>query len=624
MCGIVAIFTPSPNPKVASWIGAATDLIKHRGPDSQGAVFSSNNFVTTSPEGKPVDWGLGHARLAILGLGEQGHQPMASVDNSCWVVFNGEIYNFIELRNELKKLGYQVKGDSDTAVLLAAWSAWGVSCVEHFNGMFAFVLVDTEKNVAFAARDRLGIKPLYYWKGSIGIALVSEIKQLAAIPEFIAKGNLQQIQDFLIDGVSGHEQETFFDGVASFPAAHRLLWKLGTRPNIDNAECWWQLERSSSDMSWSDAVEGTRQQLIRAVTLRMRSDVPVGSCLSGGIDSSSIVSIVTKQLGESIRTFSSCSHNPLFDEQQYIDTVNKDTNSVSTKVFPNESEAIELFDTIAWHQDEPFGSLSIYAQWCVMKLARENNVPVLLDGQGGDEIFCGYRKYVFFYLQHLLNRRKYIASLRHTKDMLLNGDRRIFDLRAGTRYMPNCFRERIESPIKISGALLPYKRHPWGEKMSGIKSIELHRSADLLTWSLPTLLRYEDRSSMAHGVEARVPFVDHNLIEFALTIPEQHLFRQGRGKAPLVDAMEGILAESIRKRRTKMGFESPQSVWMKGEFGKYSEDRIRSCNILEDWIDVDHLCDNTRVNNRNWDTLQKARFRVASVVAWIDRFGISS
>ena len=624
MCGLSAYFAAKPSPDLSGWIDRSIDLAAHRGPDGRGRVVGIGDRVEESIDG-PVDWGLGHARLAILGLGDQGDQPMPSLDGTCWLVFNGEIYNYIELREQLRGLGHEIFGDTDTEVVLAAWAEWGPACVEQFNGMFAMVLVDTRNRRVFAARDRLGIKPLYLWNGPGGAALVSEPKQLRAFPGFSARANLQLVQDFLVDGVVGHEPDAcMFEGVHPMPPGHRLVWPMGERPDPSRAERWWTPAIDTESMSWEEAVNRVRAQLVRSIELRMRSDVPVGSCLSGGIDSSSIVSIVTRLLGGSLRTFSSCSTDPAFDEQQWIDIVNESTGSSPTKVFPAESEAIELLDTMAWHQDEPFTSLSLHAQWCVMRAARESGVPVMLDGQGGDETFCGYRKFAFFHLRQLLTRGRLIGGLRHAVAMGMRGDRRLFDLRSGTRYLPGPMRRRVRPLIALRESLQPLARQPWSQRMGGTRDVQSHRIADLSAWSLPSLLRYEDRTSMAHAVEARVPFVDHELIELGLRIPPEHLFRGGRGKAVLLEAMTGVLPEAIRGRRTKMGFESPQSSWMHGALGAEVERLIRSSDAVRQWIDIEVLLNDSQVTEKDWNRVQSTRFRVASLAIWIDRFDVAS
>lgn len=622
MCGLSAFFAATSNPALPGWIDRSIDLVAHRGPDGRGRVVGIADRVEESIDG-PVDWGLGHARLAILGLGDQGDQPMPSMDGSCWLVFNGEIYNYIELREQLRGLGHEIFGDTDTEVVLAAWAEWGPACVEQFNGMFAMVLVDTRNSRVFAARDRLGIKPLYLWNGPGGTALVSEPKQLRAFPGFTARADLQLVQDFLIDGVVGHEPAAcMFQDVHPMPPGHRLIWPMGERPDPSRAERWWTPAIDTESMSWEEAANRVRAQLVRSIELRMRSDVPVGSCLSGGVDSSSIVSVVTRMLGGEIQTFSSCADDPAFDEQQWIDIVNESTGSLSTKVFPEESEAIDLLDTIAWHQDEPFTSLSLYAQWCVMRAARAADVPVLLDGQGGDETFCGYRKFAFLHLRSLLSSGHLLGGLRHATAMGLRGDRRLFDLRSGTRYLPSALRGRVRPLVLLREPLQPLARHAWASRMSGVRNLQSHRVADLSAWSLPSLLRYEDRTSMAHGVEARVPFVDHELIELGLRIPPKHLFRGGRGKAVLLEAMSGVLPEAIRSRRTKMGFESPQSTWMRGMLGVETARRIRACEAVQGWIDVEALLDDSQVNEKDWNRVQATRFRVASLATWIDRFDV--
>ena len=375
-------------------------------------------------------------------------------------------------------------------------------------------------------------------------------------------------------------------------------------------------------MTWEEAVEEARRHLIRSIELRMRADVPVGSCLSGGLDSSSIVCVVSKELRHEINTISSCYADRRFDEQEYIDLVTAATGSRSIKVFPSEDDAIELFDRIVWHQDEPMVSMSLLSQWAVMKAARDNGIPVMLDGQGGDEVFGGYRKFTWLHLIELLSRRRVLAASAHAARVLRRGDRNVLDLKQGTRYLPKFLRASTDGKLRPRGALEPLRRRAWAEKMQNTRELALHRQADLELWSLPALLRYEDRSSMAHGVEARVPFVDHDLVEHALRIPSQHLFNHGRSKSVLREAMRDVLPPTVRTRRTKMGFESAQEVWMKGRFGKEMKNRITSSDRLASIVDCDELLE-ADPNRSDWKSIQETLFRAAVVASWLDRFDVS-
>jgi asparagine synthase (glutamine-hydrolysing) len=378
-------------------------------------------------------------------------------------------------------------------------------------------------------------------------------------------------------------------------------------------------------MSWDEAVESTRDAFRQAIRLALRSDVPVGCCLSGGIDSSSIVGTVTREFGIPMHTFSACWNTAECDEQFYIDAVARHCHTIPHKVFPSEAEAIVDLDALVGCHDEPVGGGAQYAQWRVMQLARQNGVKVLLDGQGGDECLCGYNKYRYFYLRWLLARRRGLTATAHVIDSLRWGDQGLLRLAQGQRYLPRLLRRCYP---QVAALLRPawrkLQRNTWAQRMRGVTDIHEHQLADLQHWSLPLLLRAEDRNSMAHSVESRVPMVDdHRFVEHCLTLPEETFFRCGKTKRLLTEGMGKALPEEVHQRRTKMGYNTPQARWMKGRLGHVLEQRVRQSSRLAELIDTQAAA-GTFVAYRNGarSVGEAALYRIADLAMWLERFGV--
>ncbi len=628
MCGIAALFAPNER-ELEVPIQEMVERARHRGPDGDGFVVgtTSGHVARDRPTGAPGSWALGHARLAIQDLSDAGHQPMANRAGSAWVTFNGEIYNFVELREELEIRGYEFRSGTDTEVLLAAWDHWGARCVERFIGMFAFVLVDVERGRCFAARDRLGIKPIYFTRLDDGlVAFVSEPKQLENLPGFRFEADREQILDFLVDGVIGHDTwSTCFQSVRALPAGHTIEWTLGARPKPEESRSYWNPSTVTEPQSWAEAVARTRELFESSIDLRMRADVPVGSCLSGGVDSSSIVGIASTDVAP-FHAFTACFEDPRFDERPFVDAVREHTRCVSHRVSPEPEALLRELEDLVYHQDEPFVSFSKYAQWCVMKEAKRQGVTVLLDGQGGDEAFCGYRKFAFFHLQKHVREKRLGDALRHGLGLLRNGDGRLFELSAGHRYLPGFLRRRFDPSTEIlSREVRRMRRETWRVRTDPAAGLHDHQLADFRHWSLPALLRYEDRNSMAHGIEARLPFLDHRLLEHLLTVPEAYFFDQGRTKPLLKAAVGERLAPKVRDRRTKLGFDTPQDEWLKGRLGEVLESRIRASGLLRTLLDddaVERSFDRARSDGAN-GAVPRFLVRAASVALWEQRFDVT-
>jgi asparagine synthase (glutamine-hydrolysing) len=373
MCGIAGILSFNQNaPATAALLQKMTDAIRHRGPDDEGFYVNGNIA-------------LGHRRLAIIDLSPDGHQPMAGPDGSTWIIYNGEIYNYLELRAELSAQGHQFKSQSDTEVILHAYQEHGPDCVRHFNGMFAFAIWDARQRRLFLARDRFGIKPLYFCRTAHQLFFASEIKALLAVMEKRPSPNQQLMYDFLTIGVLDHTNDTFFASVHKLPPAHYMLVDATGREQINR---YWDFEVSNEVATLADKTVAEKSQAFfdlfaESIQSHLISDVPVGSCLSGGLDSSAVVSVISRlireqkatSVGPRQQTFSACYNDSRIDEQPFINHVIQATGALSHRVFPTADGFKKDLPQLLWHQEEPFSGTSMYAQWEVMRCARDDKVP---------------------------------------------------------------------------------------------------------------------------------------------------------------------------------------------------------------------------------------------------------
>lgn len=555
MCGV---FTYLGNGSIN--LEQVTDAMHHRGPDSAGyKVISLPGFeVSENPdlakaEGQKV--ALGFRRLAIIDLQDISNQPFTSADGKYHMVFNGEIYNYLELKQELIKEGVQFKTSSDTEVLLASYIAWGTKCFERFNGMWAVCIVDSERNKLVVSRDRFGIKPLYFYKHAHGISFFSEIKQILKT-DYQKSINENVIRDFLESAVLDASTETFFKNIHKFPQSHFAEIDLQGQDYTIEPQRFWDLQHEEDNsLKYADAVERFRELFKDSIELRFRSDVPVGACLSGGLDSSSIVSYSGK-LGKKINAFTVDNKDAELSEKKWVNDVVGSYESLSSVTTFNEENDLELLEKMFGIQDEPISGLGVIAQWRVMKLASENNVTVLLDGQGGDEILGGYRKFVFFYLKELVQKKKIPLALKEAFRFLSAPDFKIFEKEGVRRYL----NKTGVSSFLSDDILKVEKQHNIG--LSGASGFRTKSYEDIFKYSYPQLLRYEDRNSMAFSLESRVPFLDYRLVQMVYGFPASYKIRNGYTKAILRDSMKGILPDSVRTRKSKLGFATPEKRWI--------------------------------------------------------------
>ncbi len=615
MCGITALILPGGFPKQLRHITAMTNTIRHRGPDDEGFALFGHNSTQISifggedtpmqvyesdvpyapqrpaPDITPVDTAvvLGHRRLSIIDPTPSGHQPMCSPDQRYWIVHNGEIYNYRELRLELEAFGHQFVSNTDTEVLLTAYAHWGRDCLHRLNGMWAFIIYDTQEQKLFIARDRFGVKPLYYWFSPEGfLAIASEIKAFTVLPGWKPQINGPRAYDYLVSNLLDHTSETLFAGVYQLRGGEAAEFRVGDIGTTLPVYRWYHLKPQQFSGTFDEAVTEFKQLLQDSVRLRLHSDVPGGSCLSGGLDSSSIVCLASDLLGEEqnesfLKTFSACSDVKQYDEREYIDEVVNARGVEAHYTYPSFEKLLEQLDKIIWHQDEPFKTTSIYAQWLVFELAANHGVKFLLDGQGADEQLCGYLW--FFgcrYADHFCNMKwrllwrdiqavKSRHGLSELQSLSMMGYyllppsiRQIMkpyamaDQARPTWLNINLLSEHNGPTHKVERSF-PARLRP---SCTTTQSIALDQ---MLCVSLPSLLHWEDRNSMAHSIEARVPFLDYRLVEYVMSLPEEYRIHEGVTKRVLREAMTGVLPEKVRIRMDKMGFYTAEEHWLRHE-----------------------------------------------------------
>ena len=546
-----------------------------------------------------------------------------------WISYNGEVYNYIELKQELQRMGFRFATGTDTEVILSAYAAWGTSCFSRFNGMWGMAIWDGGKKELILSRDRMGVKPLHYVNVPHMLLFSSEIKGLLASGYLNPRLDQHVAIDYLKWATVNHGDRTFFKDLYSFPAGHFAVihWD---HPAEWKAEPFWSLSAPAHgvSMSMKDASVRFHELLSDAVAKRMRSDVPVGSCLSGGLDSSAIVCLANRVEGfenKDFHTFTSYSPDRRFDERPWSDLVNAAVGATPHHVIPEPHRFIEDLEAILWHQEEPFTSASIYAQWLVMSEARRVKVPVLLDGQGADELLCGYRKFYVFYLRELLQAHRWTQFLLELGHLVMYGDRGTFHWREGRRYLPASLQSRMWS---VSHILRPDRRNAWETsqvQLSGRRSLSERQAADLLQFSVPALLRYEDRNSMAWSTETRVPFLDYRLVEFLISLPASLKMARGRTKALMREGLKGLVPQQILDRRDKMGFVTPQQTWMRQEWRNAMLSRFSNRDFrLADLLDQTRLIESFKAYVEGSRSVsQNDLFRVFILDAWMERFHVS-
>jgi len=630
MCGIFASFGFAPERERIS-------IVAHRGPDGEG-------WETRSSPAGPV--ALGHRRLAIIDTSKAGRQPFSDSSGRHLLTYNGEIYNYRELREELIALGDSFHTHTDTEVLLAAWRRWGEHALRRFVGMFAFVIWDDKEKRLFAVRDRFGIKPLYWVEGRGGVAFASEIKQLLDLPGGERRMNLPRVHDFLVGGISNHTAETMYAGIRQLRGGELAVVDAQDSGHVRVAvHRWHDIGRASvPTMSSKVAAETFRELMEQSIRLHLRADVPVGACLSGGLDSSAIVGLMSRFLPEEhqgLHTVSACFDDKSVDEKPYMDAVVRATGATPHFVFPKPEDVVDHVSLITWHQDEPFASTSIIAQWCVFAEAQRAGIKVMLDGQGSDEILAGYHFCYPYHLAHFVRQIRLRAFLSTVMARRREQGRAVASQLAQVAYAlaPRALSDVV---FKVHSGRL---KHRWldtdimnaiGRQPSPLRTAaeslglpsptDVASLCDVMTYAsnLPMLLQWEDRNSMAHSIEARVPFLDHRIVEFALGLEAEHKLAGAETKKVLRQALSDVLPPSVRDRRDKLGFATPEANWLKGPLRPLIEDGVtktlETCPSLFNGAGVRRMLDDFL---KGRDALGPTLWRIVNLGIWADRFRIT-
>ena len=581
MCGIAGCYMV--NSKVDRDVfEKMVDIISYRGPDDRDTFYEGN-------------LALGHRRLSIIDLSEAGHQPFHYKDRYV-VVFNGEIYNYRELREELESRGCSFVSECDTEVLIASYDQYGPACVDRFNGMWAFAVYDRKEKTVFLSRDRFGVKPLYYYHKDGTFIFASEETQIIMMAGHRFSVNRPRLMEYMIRGVHDHTEETMFKDIMQLRGGCSMLYRM-EKDSISVKRYYDLSETTCSNESFEEAAADFRKCFENAIRLRLRADVPVGYCLSGGLDSSSIVcmadSIIKKDgLNAEQESISSCFEDRRYDEQEYIDEVLKHTEVRGHKIFPQGSSVLDDLDDVLWHMDEPFGSTSMYAQWNVFRAAKEHGLTVMLDGQGADEQLAGYTGfYSVIFAEYL--RKFRLRRFRHELECYKK-------LRASTEKYVNSKKIIIEALI---GAFLPKKLQKFGkihmfylkqglpfepeDIKKTIYGIDLYPAGDSrryildqLKCNLSMLLHYEDRNSMAHSIESRVPFMDPLLAECAFKMPVEYKLKDGITKYVVREGLKDVLPDKIRNRYSKLGFVTPEDQWINNSPEVFRKEIEEAADVL--------------------------------------------
>lgn len=608
MCGISGIINKNKKSVSTNDIKKMNDVISHRGPDDEGFYFENN-------------LAFGHRRLSILDLSSLGHQPMEFLD-SYVITYNGEIYNYIELREELLKLGYKFKTQTDTEVILACYDKWGEECLHKFNGMWSFAIYDKKRETIFCSRDRFGVKPFYYYENSEIFSFASEIKQFKSLDSFVAVSQKEVVYNFLANSIFDYNELTFFKGVKQLMGGYKLTYNLIT--NSCSTKKWYELQDTKEE-------EQSFLELFKeSIKLRLRSDVKVGSCLSGGLDSSSIVSVVNDEILDKTNqeVVSACYDNKKYDESEYIDVMVKERDLISHKIFPNLDKLLnsEFLKNTIYTQDTPYSTTSIFSQYSVFEEAKKNGLKVMLDGQGADETLCGYHSFFAPFLASYLKKLQIIKFYNELTN--IKKEHKVNTLFLLLQVFNTLLPKSIKKMIKKNKYNFINQKEfvniknktpfiDFGERES---SVDVFSKAQLFHTNLPLLLHYADRNSMTHSIEARLPFLDYKLVEFIISLSDEQKIKNGVTKNILRESLKGIVPSEILDRKDKMGFVTPESVWAKDHKDFFREELKRAVSkskyinetILEEF-------EGFVSGDKNYDSVY---WRVITYINWIEVFGV--
>jgi asparagine synthase (glutamine-hydrolysing) len=561
MCGIAGIISPKKISDAQQRIQSATLTLSHRGPENEAYWLNQENTVA-----------LGHKRLCIIDVDQRSNQPFHYL-NRYQIVHNGELYNYLEIKKELEKKGYSFFTESDTEVIIAAFDAYKTGCLQHFDGMFAFAIWDDKEQILFAARDRLGEKPFFFFYDEQQFLFASEMKAFwaAGIPK---EANESMLYNYLTIGYTSNPfnpLETFYQNIQKLPSASFLQYSLST--NTLSIEKYWTADtKENNNISTAKAIEQFISLFKESIRKRLRSDVAIGTSLSGGLDSSSIVAMCAGHASLNYTHKCFTATFPHFDktEKEYASLIARQFGLQHYLVQVDDNALMEELDKVMWHQEEPASSSSIVAQYKVYSAAKQNNVSVLLDGQGADEILAGYHKYYKWYWQQLYVKKKLKESSELNAAAVL-GVKEKFSLKNkgmalfphfGMAMLQGQKERRAFREVDLNREFAHEQKRNFYYSTPAESSLNSALYFNTFINGLEELLRYADRNSMAHAVEVRLPFLNHQLVEFLFTLPPHLKIKDGWTKWLLRKAMEHVLPKEIVWRKDKVGFEPPQKKWM--------------------------------------------------------------
>lgn len=564
MCGIAGIISKNSQLISEQKVRSAVQCLQHRGPDEEGLWTNEDHTVA-----------LGHRRLSIIDLSSRAAQPM-HYRNRYTIIHNGELYNYIELKQQLQQKGYSFFSTSDTEVIVAAYDAYGTDCLQHFDGMFAFAVWDQQEKLLFAARDRFGEKPFFFFYDEERFAFASELKTLWGLG-VIKEVNPDMLYNFLTIGYTTNPtdpQETFYKQVHKLPAASFLTYSLSDHQLV--IEKYWQIYPDiNENIKEGEAVEQFKQLFSESVRKRMRSDVSIGTSLSGGLDSSTVVAYCEQQTTDQYthKCFTASFNGFEKDESVYANKVANHFHATQYVIELKDEDIVSLMKEVMWYQEEPIGSASPLAQYKVFQLAAQNGVKVLLDGQGADEVLAGYHKYYKWYWQELYRQKKLSSS----KELIGAKELGIEEPFTWKNKAAALFPEFAASLLQSKKAKQAWQYQELNRDFafankrnlfySTPTSFDLNGALYFNTFihGLEELLRLADRNSMAHSTEVRLPFLSHELVSYLFTLPAHFKIHQGWTKWLLRKSVDGLLPDEITWRRDKIGFEPPQKKWMENK-----------------------------------------------------------
>lgn len=620
MCGIAGMIGRKGMPSKEA-VGEMLETIRHRGPDGEGTFL----------DGKVC---FGHRRLAILDLRPEGNQPM-HWEGRYTITYNGEVYNYIEIRRELEALGKCFATTTDTEVILAAYAQWGAECVKRFNGMWAFAIYDKQNQTVFFSRDRFGVKPLYYYFTDNAFFFASEIKELwTQMPKPVA-ANIGTLLAFLQNGEQDYSEQTCFADVFQLPGGHNLYYEIST--GKFTVEQWYWLTHKTSRSDYAENVGRFKELFQKAVKLRLRSDVPVGCTLSGGLDSSAITCVTAGlQPDKTLTTISSCFSEKAFDEQEYIDAVTEHGAIQCNKVWPSTKLDLDLVDRLIWHQDEPSSAIAAH---CVYEKARQLDIPVILVGEGADEQLAGYTGFFETLFIELFRSRRWkelYSQLKNYREVREPVDRvslgHLVKMAAADIFLPARLRDRLRVHRGSYDARRFFTdKAIHHREVYKARNLYVSRSADktikaYLFAEMPRILHALDRMSMMHSVETRAPFLDRELVQELFDMPLSHKLWNGVTKRVMRDAMRGVLPDKVNERYGKMGFMSAEFQWF------YEAPEIctglieKLCDAMPGYINKEavlHWCENHKDGKPCGSNEEYILARMIVAARWTELFQVS-